>query len=37
MQLRNAQVQHAVMGALQEDPEFRYLADAATAVSAHIA
>ena len=32
MQLRNAQVQHAVLGALQTDPEFSYLADAAGAV-----
>jgi len=32
VQLRNAQVQHAVLGALQTDPEFSYLADAAGAV-----
>ena len=31
-QLRNAQVQHAVLGALQSDPQFSYLADAAGAV-----
>ena len=32
VQLRNAQVQHAVLGALQTDPEFSYLAEAAGAV-----